>query len=173
MTEKQRHRLFLSLYSKCQARVYAFILMLVHNNHDADEIFQDTSVLLWEKFDQYEEGTNFGAWAVSIAKYQVFGHLRKKKKNELTFGFDMMKSIANIAEFESSKIDTRIKLLEICLNKLDHVGRSLLLLRYQQNMPVKKIAQRKGVSSGVIYRKLSKLFDALRRCVNLSVSHQS
>jgi RNA polymerase sigma-70 factor (ECF subfamily) len=129
--------------------------------------------VLWEQFDQYEEGTSFGAWAVSIAKYQVFNFIRKKKKNGLCPGSTIIQNIVEIAEQESASIDMRLEVLQVCLNKLDRIGRSLLSLRYQHNISVKEIAQRRGVSSGVIYRKLSKVFDALRKCVRLSIAQQS
>ena len=169
MTETSNHRRFLDLYSKSQARLYSFILMLVRSNHDADEIFQETSALLWEKFDDYQEGTNFGAWAVTIAKFQTYDYLRKSKKHRHRLSFEMLQSISDIAEPEASNVDRRLKVLRDCLYKLDRMNRSLLSLRYQQNVPVKEIAQRKGVSTGVMYRRLTKVFDVLRRCINRSL----
>ncbi|MEN8128219.1 MAG: sigma-70 family RNA polymerase sigma factor [Planctomycetota bacterium] len=167
------HRRFLDLYSKVQPRLYSFIMMLVQSNHDADEIFQETSALLWDKFDQYQEGTNFGAWAVSIAKYQVFDYLRKNKKYKRRLSPEMLQGIADIAEAESGGINERIQVLRGCLYKLDRMNRSLLSLRYQQNVSVEQIAQRKGVSTGVIYRKLTKIFGVLRKCINLSMVQAS
>ncbi len=170
MAEKSDHRRFLELYAKSQPRVYSFILMLVRSNHDADEIFQETSALLWEKFDQYQEGTNFGAWAVTIAKYQVFDYLRKSKKYQHRLSLEMIQDISDIAEPEAEAVDGRLQILRNCLYKLDRLNRSLLSLRYQQNVSVKEIAQRKGVSTGAMYRRLTKVFEVLRRCINRSIA---
>ena len=168
MNKDKNHRLFLDLYSKSQARLYSFILMLVHSSHDADEIFQETSSFLWEKFDQYQEGTNFGAWATAIAKIKVLEYLRKNKNNKHRFNIELVQNIADVAGPESGNVTRRLEFLKGCLFKLDRINRSLLSLRYQQNVPVKEIAQRKGVSTGVMYRKLTKILDTLRKCINLA-----
>lgn len=170
MNEKKNHRLFLDLYSKSQARLYSFILMLVPNNHDADEIFQETSSLLWEKFDQYQEGTNFGAWATAIAKFQVFEYFRKSKKSRQLLGAEFVQKIADVADVKSGEVSERLQALKACLYKLDRISRSLLSLRYQQNISVKEMAQRKGVSTGVMYRKLTRIFNLLRECVNHAIA---
>lgn len=171
MDEKKQYGLFLDLYSKTQARLYAFILMLVHSNHDADEIFQETSILLWEKFDQYQEGTNFGVWATAIAKFQVFEYMRNRKKEKDRFS-QLIEAISNVAVSESENIDKRLNALQKCLYKLDRISRLLLTSRYKQNISVKELAQRKGISAGAMYRKLTRIFNALRKCVNLSLSQQ-
>lgn len=172
MNKEKNHRLFLELYSKSQPRLYSFILMLVHSNHDADEIFQETSSLLWEKFDHYEEGTNFGAWATAIAKLKVLEYLRHYKDPKHHFNVQLIQNIAAVAESESEKVNERLTLLRGCLFKLDRMNRSLLSLRYQKNISVKEMAQRKGVSTGVMYRKLTKILNALRKCIHLSMVRQ-
>ena len=165
MSNDSRHSLFLNLYSKSQTRLYAFILMVVHSGVDADEIFQETSALLWEQFDKFEDGSNFGAWAVSIARIKVLEYIRRNKKKRTLFKSDLYQELSVLAESESSSIDHRLRALRNCFQKLDRSCRSLLSLRYQKNLSVKKIAQLKGVSVGILYRKMSKLFRTLRQCV--------
>lgn len=165
MANQSKHSLFLSEFSKSQTRLYAFILMIVHNDSEADEIFQETATLLWEQFDKFEAGTSFGAWAVSIAKIKVLEHLRQNKKNRILFKPELYQELSVLAEPESSDVDHRIKALRTCFQRLDRSCRSLLSLRYQKNLSIKEIAQQKGVSAGITYRKLSKVFGMLRKCV--------
>jgi RNA polymerase sigma-70 factor (ECF subfamily) len=165
MANQSKHSLFLSEFSRSQTRLYAFILMIVHNESEADEIFQETSALLWEQFDRFEPGTSFGAWAVSIAKLKVLEYLRQNKKNRTLFKPEMYQELSGLAEPASSDVDHRIKALRTCFQRLDRPCRLLLSLRYQKNLSIKKIARQKGVSAGVMYRKLSKIFSMLRQCV--------
>ena len=58
-------------------RIYGFILSLVHNWSDADDLLQDVTAIMWRKFDLYEPGTNFCAWALKIARFEVL-NFRKK-----------------------------------------------------------------------------------------------
>lgn len=165
MVNQSKHSLFLSEFSKSQTRLYAFILMIVHNDSEADEIFQETAALLWEQFDKYEAGTSFGAWAVSIAKFKVLEHLRQNRKNRVLFQPDLYLELSDLAVPESTEVDHRIKALRTCFQRLDRSYRSLLSLRYQKNLSIKTIAEQKGVSAGIMYRKLSKVFSLLRQCV--------
>jgi RNA polymerase sigma-70 factor (ECF subfamily) len=165
MSSPAQHSLFLNLFSKTQTRLYAFILMIVHNDNDAEEIFQETSAILWEQFDRFEPGTNFGAWAVSIAKIKVLEYLRQKKKRQAFFNQELYQELSELAEAEFPALDERLKALGGCFQKLDRSCRSLLFLRYQKNLSIGDIAQQKGVSAGVLYRKISKVFNSLRLCV--------
>lgn len=165
MAGQSKHSLFLNQFSKSQTRLYAFILMIVHNDSDADEIFQETSALLWEQFDKFEAGTSFGAWAVSIAKIKILEYLRQNKKKRTLFKPELYQELSVLAEPESSDVDHRLKALRTCFQKLDRSCRSLLSLRYQKNLSIKKIAEQKDIPAGVMYRKISKIFNMLRKCM--------
>jgi RNA polymerase sigma-70 factor (ECF subfamily) len=62
---------FLGLYATHAPWLRGYLLCLVPRWADAEEIFQRCTVLLWEKFDQFEPGTDFEAWACNIARAQV------------------------------------------------------------------------------------------------------
>ena len=66
-------------------RIYAHVLSLLPNWADADEVFQKTCILLWQKFDEYEPGTNFRAWAFRVAYYKVLQLRQQRQKNVLAF----------------------------------------------------------------------------------------
>lgn len=163
--DESKHSQFLREFSKSQSRLSTFILMIVHNSHDADEIFQETASLLWEQFDKFEPGTSFGAWAVSIAKIKVLEHLRHNKKKRTLFKPDLYQELSVLAEPACSDLDRRSNALRTCFQRLDRSCRSLLSLRYQKNLSITQIARQKGVSAGIMYRKLSKILGMLRTCV--------
>ena len=52
-------------------RIYAFILGMVANYQDAEDIFQQTILIMWSKFDRYERGTSFTSWGATVAKYEI------------------------------------------------------------------------------------------------------
>lgn len=60
---------FLRLLSQHERRVKSFILALVPNWADADDLYQETTVRLWEQFADYDPDQEFGAWACTIAYY--------------------------------------------------------------------------------------------------------
>lgn len=54
-----RHQEFVQLFSRDSWRLYRYILSAVLNHSDAEDILQNTSVVLWNKFDSFEPGSNF------------------------------------------------------------------------------------------------------------------
>ena len=67
----ESRRQFIRLMTRHERLVYGYILSLVPNWADADEILQETNIRLWEEFEKFEAGTNFAAWAVRVAHFQV------------------------------------------------------------------------------------------------------
>jgi RNA polymerase sigma-70 factor (ECF subfamily) len=58
---------FLRLLMANQNRIYAFILTLVPNWSDADDIMQEAAETMWSKFQQSQPINNFSAWGIKIA----------------------------------------------------------------------------------------------------------
>ncbi|MBN1910394.1 MAG: hypothetical protein JW818_11685 [Pirellulales bacterium] len=62
---------FVRLWTSYGQRIYGYVLALTSNYADADEIYQEVGMTLWEKFDQFTPGTSFQAWARQVALYKV------------------------------------------------------------------------------------------------------
>ena len=65
----------LNLLGTHRRQLFTFILGIVHNMDDAEDVFQQTSIVLWQKFDQFAKGTDFVAWACSIARFKAINFL--------------------------------------------------------------------------------------------------
>src|SRR4029079_16308299 len=71
---------FARLFSRHARRIYAFIVTLVFTHHDAEEVFQNTSVVLWNKFNEFRPDSNFFAWASRIAYFEVLNLMKLKRR---------------------------------------------------------------------------------------------
>ena len=82
MLDPPQNAEFVRLWTLHGQRVYAYLLTLTSNRADADEIFQEVGITLWEKFDQFESGTSFQAWArrVALNKVRSFRQLRRIRR---------------------------------------------------------------------------------------------
>lgn len=80
MKEELSHEDFVRLLAMHSSRVMSFIRILTMNRqHDAEEIFQSTCMVMWQKFSTYESG-NFAAWACSIARYETLKYRESKRR---------------------------------------------------------------------------------------------
>jgi RNA polymerase sigma-70 factor (ECF subfamily) len=76
---------FMHLYVGKEQCIQSHIYTLVHNWAAAEDILQETAHILWLKFNDFEPGTDFMAWALAIAHYQVL-KFRKSQDKRTLFG---------------------------------------------------------------------------------------
>ena len=68
---------FTRLLLQNQKRIAGLIYSLVPQGADADDVMQETCAVLWRKFGEFGLGTDFGAWALRIARFQVMSYYRR------------------------------------------------------------------------------------------------
>src|SRR5215218_100140 len=72
-----KNKPFLRLFLQNQRRLYAYILTLLPNRADADDVLQETSLVMWDKFDPADPPTDFLAWARRVAYHKVLDFYKK------------------------------------------------------------------------------------------------
>ena len=165
-----RHAEFLRLYAKHQHRVLAYILMLVPNRTDAEDLLQDTVVLLWEKFDEFELGTDFAAWACRVAFLTVSNHRKRFTRSKLLFSDDLLEAVADRALELAPHLDDRRDALRECMKRLEDRDRRMIMARYELNGGAKRAADASGRTIGATYKALYRIRKALFDCVTLQVA---
>jgi RNA polymerase sigma-70 factor (ECF subfamily) len=166
-----RHDEFLRLFSRCSGRIYTFILTLVMRDADADEIFQDTSLVLWKKFGTFEPDGNFYSWACRIAYIEVL-RLRQKNRRLQIVSDEALSVLAEIAIDRADDLDARTQALEHCLEKLGGADRLLIEQRYHQQLTPKEIAAASARSVYAVYRALARVHTALLNCIRRQLARE-
>ena len=161
--EKYKH--FLPLILEYKERMQGYILMLVPRPSVAEDIMQETILVMWEKFHTFEAGTNFYAWAKCIALNKVREHHRKVQKVPVLFFDDEVMDKLNTEEEREPEKRVIIEKLESCLKTLSKVESKLIQLRFIDKIAIKDIALSWGKTSGFIYREMSKILYRLRECI--------
>ncbi|MEM9018735.1 MAG: sigma factor, partial [Verrucomicrobiota bacterium] len=80
-----------------QSRLRALVFSMTGRREDVSDIVQETNHVLWRKREQFEEGTNFWAWASKIAFFQVMAHRKKRLRDRHVFGDELVHTIADEA----------------------------------------------------------------------------
>src|SRR3972149_3414687 len=170
-TEGNSQDEFLRLFSRYSRRIYEFILTLVMRHADADEIFQDTCLVLWKKCDSYDpEGTFYG-WACRIAYLEIL-QLRKKSQRLHTVSEEALEVLAEKAVGQADNLNARQQALEDCLQKLRADDRALIEQRYRQRRTPKEIAEFGSLSVYSVYRALTRVHTTLMNCVQRSLARE-
>ncbi|MBW1933643.1 MAG: sigma-70 family RNA polymerase sigma factor [Deltaproteobacteria bacterium] len=166
MAEKElKSALFFRLYNATQQRIFAYLLMMVHNHTDAEDLLQETASILWERFEQFDKSKSFAAWSVGIARNKALDFLKSKRCSRASFNDSFYNDISKIEELQSANADQRLEALRGCIKKLSLKNQNLLHLRFEKGLTVKKMSQSSGHSADAIYKRLSRIYSALRDCV--------
>lgn len=162
---------FARLLTANHRRLHAFTLALVANAADADDVMQDASGVLWEKFASFDReapDSDFAAWAMAVIRIIVMRHHRSRhRRSMLPLSDELVGQIADDAAALSGEFEARREALAVCLGKLTADDRRFITWRYDEDLPVKVAAQRLGVSPQAVYKSLTRVHDALHRCILL------
>jgi RNA polymerase sigma-70 factor (ECF subfamily) len=161
---------FTRLLLQNQKRIYGLILSLVPNGPDADDIMQDACAVMWQKFDTFEPGTNFPAWALRIARYQVMTYYNRSRRARARLSDESLDAIADtLAEARIDKAE-RVEVLNLCLSKLSDGNREMIRQRYTQDKTVDAISEDTGRSIHAVYKALNRTHEALLRCMRTNLN---
>ena len=166
MNDACRNESFVRLLVRHEHQVYSYILALLPNVTNADEVMQETSIVAWRKFDQFEPGTDFVRWVCQLARYEVLQFRERCARYRLHFSDEFVQAVASEAESHAGESDVRHHALEDCLTQLKSRDREIVRLRFESGASVKSVAQRMDRTSDAIYKALKRIRVALLRCVD-------
>lgn len=165
----EKEEQFVKLLLRSEREIFRFILTLVPHLADAEDLLQETCSIMWRKLDEFEPGTNFTAWGISIARYRVLNYRRRMGRSRVVFNEELMTRISESADRLANQSDARIATLYECISKLRDKDRELIHLRYFSENSTKKAAERLGRSVESVYKSMSRIHDALLQCVRRSL----
>ncbi len=160
---------FLSLYVANHKRLYGFIVSLVGNWSDAEDLLQETAGVLWDKFGDYQTGTDFAAWGMKIARYRIMAFHRKQKSSQVQFDGDLLELLTQESGDVLCHMDSRITALQGCLDKLGDREREFIRLHYDDEMTHQAMSKVTGKPLHTIYRMMSKIHDVLLKCIRRTI----
>ncbi len=98
---------FASRLARHQTQLFGYIYSLVRDLDDADDLFQQTSLVLWDKFDQFDPSRSFVGWACGVARFEVLNFLRTRSRNRLYFSDELNLALIEAQEIAGSKNGSR------------------------------------------------------------------
>lgn len=166
LASPERIELFVRLIGLHQYKIHRYLLSLVPNTHDADDLFQQTNLFLWREFDRFQEGTNFVSWACAVAYHEVLAWRKTRSRERLVFSEDFLAAVSSQFESAAERMELRSQALVQCVEKLPKHHRELIHLRYGELGRVEVIAEKVGRTTEAVYRMLSRIRRTLYECVD-------
>lgn len=157
---------FVCLLIELQPELRSFIAHLMPFVDARKDILQEVNLLVWEKREQFEPGTNFRAWVFRFARNVTMSHQKRARRDKVqVFSPETMELLATDFTEADTVLDERMPALRRCLEKVEPQERVLLLSRYGRHGAIEAAAKQAGRSAASLRGLLFRLRIALRRCV--------
>jgi RNA polymerase sigma-70 factor, ECF subfamily len=172
MNEQERHDLFVDLITRNESELYGYIYAVVRNYEDADDLCQSVCLFLWSKFDQFQPGTSFFAWARKVAQFRICDFLRHKK-SLVHVNEDLINTLAD-GDLGPRDADSEVYLaaLRRCREQIAAEDEELLQLRYDKDLDIVEIARRLGRLRQSVSRSLNRVRHSLLECIQTELARR-
>lgn len=156
---------FLRLFLSSERELFRYIAALVPNISDAEEIVQQTAVVLWSKFDQYDSRQPFTPWACGFAINIVKQWLASRKRWQSVLDGKLVEQLAGRRDELRPLFELRLRRLDGCLEKLPATQRSLVDAYYFHRRSIEVLAGESRRSVEATYKLLQRARAMLRQCI--------
>ena len=156
---------FVRLLSKHERRLEGFVISLMPNWTDAEDVIQETKLRLWQQYHEYDATKDFGAWACTIAYYQVLTARNRKRSQQARFSDAFLEKVAAETARDAERIGYRQQVFAECLRKLSDAKQLLLRRCYDGSRTIVQIAAELGRKADSVRQELVRIRRSLHQCV--------
>ena len=156
---------FVELLMAHKRQVYRYILTLLPNSADADDALQESSIILWRKFAEYDPELSFSAWACGIARNVVRNFHSKRQRTIVQFDDALLDTLSGEVLRMNDELDDRQQMLRDCMDDLTRRDRDLLYKRYELGATIKSVAAAVGRPVQGLYKAMRRIHKTLFDCI--------
>ncbi|MBN1588921.1 MAG: sigma-70 family RNA polymerase sigma factor [Pirellulales bacterium] len=172
-SNETRNEQFVSLFVRNQWALFSYIFSLLPSWADAEDMFQQTSMILWRKFEQFDQKdpqSNFVHWACQIARFEVLNYMKKNRRDRHVFSDTLFEMLAEEGMSETARLENERRALAGCLDQLQTGHRRLIQQCYAGKDSVTQVAQWMGCTPNSLYKRLHRIRIALLRCIEQTLA---
>lgn len=152
---------------EARIRLSAAAWLVTRDAHAAEDVFQNMALKAITRKVEFESEPALMSWAYIVVRREGIDWLRRHQRIRLEFDDDLFDLMSHEWAQQDSMLPEggRHEALSNCLEALPDNSRSLLNLRYFEGFNCGEIAARIGIDLNAVYKRLSRLHQGLRQCV--------
>jgi RNA polymerase sigma factor (sigma-70 family) len=162
--DTQRNVFFETLYERYAEKVYRKCLSLVKDTAKAEDFTHDIFLKLIVKIGSFKEDARFSTWLYSITYNYCMDQLRMNKKRAekaIEDEMDVPDDSDIDALFQEQDLDE--KRLQRSIEKLNLEERTILMMKYIDDLSIREISQIFRISESAVKMRLLRSREALRK----------
>ncbi len=148
-----------------RAMLMGYILSIVRDHHQAEDVFQNVSLLVLKKSDLVEDAAAFPGWLRKAARFEALNAIRKEGRGPEPLDEVVLDSLEAHWKAQDAATPVSVGVLRDCVQKLTPRARRLVELRYGENVSGLKLAEKFSQPLNTVYVALSRIHRALGECV--------
>lgn len=157
------------LFLEHEPEILRSVMVFVTRHSDARDIVQDTAVVLWQHFPEYDSARPFLNWAVGFARIHVRRHFRDLQR-QARLSEKALEALFTVSDELAALKERRLQALHECLKKVPGENRGIIEDYYFKGLSVEAIATATRRSSEAVYRILQRVRRALSNCVQFEIA---
>ena len=164
---------FMQLFAQHQRSLYVYLLSLTHNVADAEDLLQETNLVLWKKFGEFRSGSNFFAWARRVAYLEMLNFCERHKSAESPLGQEFVEQVA--ARLDAQPTDAHAAqsaALAACLETLRQLDRDIISARYAEGGSAQAVAAALNRPIRSVYKSIGRIRRQLYECVSRRLARE-
>ena len=166
MTAPCRYDEFSRLVQQVSGQVVTYLHAVLLDWNDAEDVFQESCLVLWEKFDEFVPGTNFLGWAIRIAQNKAMHFQRSRRRLAKFLNCELQASLAAVVSGrDAAATNASLAALTICMDRLSQSDQDLVRRCYGDRVPVSRIASHLGRSPASVHHSLRRVRTLLLECI--------
>ena len=153
-------------WTRAEPSVGRFVRSFIRDSTEAEDVLQEVALVIIDRYSSYDSTQSFIGWALGISRRVVWAHLRNKYRDRDQVLQDAIDHVSNAFETLDPHVQGMKDALAHCVEKVSGEGRRALLLRYEEGLELKQIADQLGKSASAVGVLLYRIRSALRECID-------
>lgn len=147
--------------------VFRYVVLLAPQRADADELYQQACLTMWEKWSEGIVPDHFGAWARAIIRNHWRNFLRQRKRSPGLLTDELLESIEARSQLTDRFSKEKMFAMERCIDALPAEYQTVINAYYQHGVTVEKVARRLDRPVQGLYKLLQRIRKRIMECVQL------
>ena len=161
MNEKERY--FKQVYQESRDKIYRICLGFTGNHIDADDLFQEITIKVWNNLSSFRKESNINTWIYRISTNTALQYLHKRNRSDkFRRGLKSENIIIENAEYEHSDHEEQVNRLYKAISSLKEIDRIIIGLLLEENS-YSEIADITGISTSNVGVRINRIKKALSK----------
>lgn len=149
---------FSILYKRYGGKVFSKCISLLKDEELANDATQDVFMKIYLNLAKFSGKSKFSTWVYSITYNYCIDFIRRRKKDRNLFADEEVENVGEVVDDvpEKELLEMEVSRLKVVLEKIPLGDKTVLLMKYQDEMSIKEIAEILDKSESAIKMKIKR-----------------